>query len=271
MNLIRHQGLSFPGIAPGVNNSHVCGLATNFSAIFIRNGFVNYANSRFAGLLGTTSGTPAAKIDSVIGPCRDVGTNYSVAFTTPTGSSGPVTMAAIIRTGVGDDAGIFESDTAASQGAGILANYAGRLYFATDGTDHDSGIALANSTPYFVAATWRNDLSLSYTNFIAKNLNNGKINTAATTSSDLDNVTGTGITIGYNYKYGAYFPGRIAAVAYTRSFCSLQQLTMWAADPWGFWYPPPLDMTLDQELLHGSQSVIASIYASYGGGMFVLP
>jgi hypothetical protein len=31
--------------------------------------------------------------------------------------------------------------------------------------------------------------------------------------------------------------GAVAAVCYTNKFMSLQQLSMWAADPWSFWYP----------------------------------
>lgn len=249
-SLIRRRGLIYPGgFRPGYDPTHIAAANTQFSAISQNGSFVNLVPGFGSLLPSTINGTVGYIIDGGIGPAKTPGTNNSYIFTSAAVTySDNIVMAAIIRTSASDNSGIF-TNTGTNVSAAQLAVFGGsQLYLSPNsGGDIGSGISLSANTPYFVVGTKTN---LGTFNFLALNLNTGKI-TTSTVAFSLSGVTGqSGYTIGYEYEYGDFFQGRIAAVMHANNFLTMSELLTWAADPWSFWYPTtPSVIAFDAEFV----------------------
>lgn len=237
MQIPLRDKLAFPaGVAPGFDPTHIAAQGAQLSAVFSGGNFLNVAPG-FCSLLGTISGTPASVLDGALGPAKNVGTSYSVAFgSSAPAISGSVTMAAIIRVPATSNSGILHNASAASTGGTVLACFANNLYLANLAatTDINSGVQIATGDPYFVAASLRGGVQVD---FVAANLRTGQIQTATVTTTVNASATGSGFTIGEEYEYGTFFNGKIAAVMAAAGYVPLSQLLAWARDPWSFWYP----------------------------------
>jgi hypothetical protein len=237
LSVLKRRSLAFPGRAPGFDPSHPFGKSIQLSAVNYRGNFINFAG--YSPVTGTVAGTTANKIDGIIGPCKDVGTTSRVTFAaTAVATGSPCTQAAIIRTSTADNSGIIQNATAATDGPmlAVFASGGSNLSFSTGPTDYLSGIILADNTPYFLVASL-SGLTNGTVNFLALNLKTGQITTATQAEGNDNSITGSGYTIGFDWKFSDYWQGRIAAVMSATKYYSLFQLTMWAADPWAFWYP----------------------------------
>lgn len=237
--ILRRRSLAYPGGAkPGFDSTHPMAVGANLSAVFDNSGnFINLCPG-FCPPIGTIAGTVAKKLDSQIGPAKDVGTTYKVTFTSGSGgifssASAAVTFAAIMRTSASDNSGIICAGTDGPQ----IADFGGPFYFSQSGTDTSSGITLAANTPYFVVASFEGTINFPC-NFLVLNLQTGNIQTATVVIGQNVNSTGTGFSIGFEGKYTDYWQGRIAAVYAANAYHQLQDLQAWATDPWRFWYPP---------------------------------
>ncbi len=255
--------LAFPvGAVPGFDPSHVASPSIKFSAISVAGGFINIVPG-FASLMPSTiNGTVGQTIDGVIGRGKTPGTTNNFVFTSGAAAQSVFnTMAAIIRTGASDNAGIF-TNTGISASAQILSVFSGNLFFTDNNAgDVNSTIPLAANTPYFVVASKNGNASNYY--FLALNLNTGVIATSVV-NLGLAGVSGqSGYTIGEEYEFSTFYQGTIAAVMHAAAAMSPQQMLAWAADPWSFWYP-------DMDGAQFSPRVGVAAGDTLGGSMQVL-
>jgi len=236
--------LSYPGRAPGFDPSHVAsrGIGPNrgISAIAtFSNVMVSLSGS------GTSAASIAEPVDSLIGPV--VGSAGGINFTgQSTASISAKTLAGIFR--VTSLTGSYQNLIQDNFADALLIQPAENLSFYASGDNPiPNPAALVAGRAYFVAAS----ASGTKINCVVVDLATGRIY--------LNSVSeGTGLnapsgTIEFDNGSAASF----AAGMVGYNYLSLQQLQQWAQDPWSFWYP----RTLDLSMMLKSGSIADILYA----------
>ena len=216
------------------------------------------------GDLGTVVGSPTKNLDGLVGPSyvaslSGTSNGTSVKFTTGTVSTlEAVTFAAIIRpTAAAGNMAIACTATAGSQIQFFLSSGTFNLY---NGSYLGTGLSATAGNAYFVvlSTAYQSSPAIQLQNLTLLNLATGVIKTWTGTY-------GFGLTdyatvyLGSDWVPGNSLTGGIAAVAITRSFLSLQEQALWAADPWSFWYPASTPIVAAISLGAGSAPGQASV------------
>jgi hypothetical protein len=244
-NLLRPSGLAYPaGTKPGFDPSHIASAGVSLGHGF--SGVAQNANflSLLSGSVGSITNAPTASMYGTIGP----------AFTTPgSGQSHSTTFAgqstAIDFTGT--IAVIFQitslnaatsclflssSNVGTSNGMWLLYNSTANLAFNGPGSGGaNSAITISAGVPYFVAGSRSGNAGT--TNVLAMRLDNGVILTDTPASGTLPSNAPNGSYMVGNGGVNRSLNGGVAAVMFSKSFMSMQQLQQWAKNPWKFWYP----------------------------------
>lgn len=251
----------FPGGSPGFDPNHPAsrGLSAGkgLSVIAVNGNIVNLLNAK----IGAITGSPTKTIKSVIGPA----TNFPNSATVQTQFSGFSTAA--LPAGI-TQAGIVIFDSVTSN------TFATIIDSAPTGTLNLLGMTSSNvvgqysqgqidttfvpivGVPYFIAASLKNS-SLVCT-FVITNLLTGKVFTQAVTCPIAATTpTATCVIGGSQAAYPLF--GSLAAAMYSRTVLSPAELLAWANDPWSFWYPNKLDLSM---MLGPSSSGISGTLAT---------
>jgi hypothetical protein len=163
-------------------------------------------------------------------------------FTTPnsgpSGAPSEFTMAGIFTCPDTTSRAIFTDNIA---GGNTMISWSGDFVFLIPGFDlrfgSTVGIAtLVANAPYFFAMTSKTGVAC---NMAVRRLDTGQV-WGGSQSTMGQNSSGTFAIGGGNTEAGA----TVAAVQYSRKALSLAELQKWAADPWSFWYPRTLDLTM---------------------------
>lgn len=230
--------LGFPtGNRAGYDPSHIFSRGLQLSAVSNGLNFINLLPGNCP-LLGTTHGTMASVYDKDMGLVKTVGTTSYVSFAGAASANfSPVTLAAIFSTN-SDNSGIIHNATAATNGP-MLANFGNNhLWFSVPAGDIDSGLTITNNVPYFgVASYFGTNTDNVPLNFVLVNLLSGQISTATTIISLRNAITGSGYSIGFEWKYSDYWQGRIGAVYAAAEYHTMAALVKVAQFPWKIWYP----------------------------------
>lgn len=241
--LKRPNLLAYPGGNPGFNPSHVAA-----NGISGRRGFSGVASG--AGMISLLTGKPASlastftgSIGGLIGP--GVSSTSATSKMTFTGAVGPeqkVTIASIFTWVAGHDGTLFSSSSGQNQQPAVYINGTTNVFEAYGVTNVlSSGLVVTAGVPYLGIVSF-NAGGSSY--FLLKNLLTGQVRTA-TTGDIGTSVAGTGLYIvGADGFSGDNFAGNIATMMYAPVFMTLPQMIAWSADPWSFWYPRRLDLSM---------------------------
>lgn len=241
--LKRPNLLAYPGGNPGFNSSH---LAAN--GISGRRGFSGVASgaSMFSPLTGKPAslvGTFSGSIGGLIGPgVSFTSVTSKMTFTGAVGPEQKVTIASIFTWPGGHDGTLFSSSSGQNQQPAVYINGTTNVFEAYGVTNVlSSGLVVAAGVPYLGIVSF-NAGGSSY--FLLKNLLTGQVQTA--TAGDIGtSVAGTGLYIvGADGFSGDNFVGNMATVMYAPVFMTRPQMIAWSADPWSFWYPRRLDLSM---------------------------
>lgn len=116
------------------------------------------------------------------------------------------------------------------------------------GSNDDTGFTPTVKVPYFLAVTTDNT---STTVFVWTRLDTGVVRFFTATPAGAA-VPGTIATSIGNSSAGNAFDGFIGPVMYSQAVNTLGAMLEWAADPWSFWYPDPVNVGFDAELVGGA-------------------
>jgi len=223
------------GMAPGNGFSGVCPGGTCFLNLLTR----KTGND-------TGTGSPISGINGLIGKYTGYSTATGAQGISLTGlSAAPATQtcAAIVYATAFSQPVVAMSHGGNSDGLALFANTTtGALgVFANSGGNIVSTKAIITlNTPWFIAASANS--TISKINFVATNLITGKTLSDSVSSAIGFTATGTYRVAADNYADG--WVGGIAAAMYAPNFLSTQELSLWGSDPWSFWYPRTLDLSM---------------------------
>jgi hypothetical protein len=139
---------------------------------------------------------------------------------------------------------IFSSDDGNGSAGYRLEQFAGQFIVTIPGVGNffpTPAFSPVVGRQYFVAASRINGLGFSY---VYTDLTTGQIFATVDSSASTSNPSTSGNFVIGNMTGGTNPGGKIAAVMYSSSPMSLAALTQWAADPWSFWYPRKLDLSM---------------------------
>jgi hypothetical protein len=231
----------FPcGVAPGFDPKHIAakGVYASFSA----------AGATFRDLLRSqppaTSNFTGGRIMAGIGPCVDNTANFKEATFTgyPTTAYTTYTKAVtLILTATGFNEGIIGDGASTgtgfyTAGLNLAMTSAGVFQVEHKGIGNfSSALTLLTNVPYFLACSYNAGIATGNANFVVVRLDTGQIlqTTVNGFNAAVTAPTGT-ITIGNGSDVGKLFIGAVMA---SNNFMSPSQLSVWAADPFSFWYP----------------------------------
>jgi hypothetical protein len=234
-NRIVYPGDRLPGLDP----THAASQGVVFSGIAAGANFINLLNGAPGTITGSTS---TGTLDGVIGPRYQsnsvAGSTGSTKFTISTPGGTGRTYAVIFRSAatLSGTNGLFV-EAAGANAQAVRHNGTG-ISFSVGGVGSGStGITLAASTPYFLAASlptgaaWR---------WALVNLVTGQMTSGTATNAAVTQPT-TGFIIGNLFAGNVSGTDYFAAAMYSTAVLSAAQLAQWAADPWSFWYPPAVE------------------------------
>lgn len=252
--LLKRRGLAFPGgLRPRFDSNHPASAGISpghgLCAIAQGNTFINLLNAAKATII---TGTPAAAMDGLVGPACYVGSGGSTDTLNFTGNStatdNNVTLAAIWRqVGTPGIDGLYVT-TGVSSGWGMNFSHSSgsndltAINLLTAGWD-DSGFVITAGHAYFGAVS----VSISGTGsaaWVLVDLNTGVASFYGAPDFTIGWASaGSSVgsyAIGGNGAEGAPL-AKIAAVMWAPTCLTAPQLLAWAADPWSFWYPTPIN------------------------------
>jgi hypothetical protein len=261
--LKRPSPLVFPGVRAGFDPSHPAAKSAFLSAVPSGANFYNLLTGKKAAIVGS----PTSGIDGSIGsyalPVSNTGyfqfsglpTNTPAGFTFACIISSPsswVNFTSLIQSSL---AGVpqFYIDTGGNFGFYVSA---GKSFFQAPAT---------GGVPIFVAMS--NDGSGS--RCVMKNLRTGAI-TTATAGSDGSTAWGGTITIG-GQAGGSGQGTPISAAMASSASLSMAQLQQWAQDPWLFWYPRSLDLSMMLSAGFGNSAALFGRTAVMSFGKLAAP
>lgn len=232
----RASPLAYPGRLAGFDPSHpAAGPVPRFSAIANGANFYNLIKSAS----GATVGSPTYVIDGGIGPAVQLlaASSQRASFAGQSIVQDTlITIAAIavVLSASADKTSFLITTSTTGHGYSLGPNATNQLVFYTPNTGGGAvGPTLSLNVPYFCAVSFDG----SHVKFLAANLQNGQIQTSATTYT-ADNAAPNGTyLIGRSASDAVQINAKIAAVMFSAQFMTPQQLLAWAADPWAFWYP----------------------------------
>lgn len=265
--LKRPSPLAFPIGNPGFDPSHIAsGGKPMFSGVAAGSNFVDLFN----GKKGNVNPTPSSVIDANIGPSLVTTAagfiDYSGILPIESLPTLAVTQAAIFKIGTNASDGAIMNyggtngvSLTTSSGGVLDANWMGSTTLA-------STITLSLGVPYFAVAS---SLSATGTNFVVVNLTNGQTNSHFTSTASTMLQPNSEVAIGQSIQTGVNFVGSIAAAMTSYGYLSIPQLLQWAQDPWAFWYPRTLDLSMMLSGPSGAPIVIGQpsgfLFAPVGG------
>ena len=236
MLLLPDTGLWYPqGLIPVVDPTHpAAGPKLRYSGAASLSGFVNL----MTGAPATNSGTITQSLTPV-GPVLTNTTSGSYAYAAGIGfAATAITFGAVVLPTASVAYGVIFNN------AGNVTNTTASLFelqakiptLVVASTSIQSGITLTLNTPYFLAVSYNGLVA----NFAVANLTNGVIQTASISSTHTIGSPGVNqLNLAGTSTASTQLGGGLATVMYsTNNYLSLVQLAQWAADPWGFWYPP---------------------------------
>jgi hypothetical protein len=243
--LLRRRGLWFPGGNPSFDPSHLAARAASGGDHFILSAVASGSGINFllaptvvTPLSPTILGSPTGIIDPTIGPAVKFGAGssyswgYSQAFSALTETTAVIFVPNVLNANHkylmqfgATTVGTYDS------GANQLS-----IFNALGIAGFFSGLPVVAGVPYF--AIW--STGPTATNVLLLRLNTGSIVTAVGAGLTLGSQQGTTTNIGSD-QYGDDCLCSIAAVACVPAFLGLAQMRQWAADPWSFWYPAPIN------------------------------
>jgi hypothetical protein len=259
--------LGIPGRRPGFDPSHPAAQNIRYS------GVANGAN--FISLLNGKPGTPSISgsvLDGQIGPAATIATTTGGGnnITVAGGGSAPsvATIACIFKfngTSAGNYQGLLGT-FASGFGWWIgIENAVQNITVSSGGTSSTTAFTpvLSVGVPYFVAVS----SSLTGGNLVVVNLATGAIQSQTVTyGSSLSAAGGEApYVLGTTFTFAAAngLDGSMAAAMYSAQFMSLSQLQQWAQDPWAFWYPRTLDMSMMLKGSSGNAYTVAGAEGSF--------
>ena len=153
-----------------------------------------------------------------------------------------ITLAAIgiigsSATGTGGSKRFGGSSSSGATGWGIGATSSNSLILAR-GSTNIAFQAVPTLTPIFLAASINVSSGLAYS--VCNNLNTGQITTGSSAGNTTAPSTPNGSHI-FNSFNSVAQNGYTAAFAVIAAALGPAELRAWAADPWAFWYPDPLE------------------------------
>lgn len=233
----RRNLLAYPaGVKPGFDPAHLAarGMQSAYGLAGVASGgnFIDLLSGR----PGTIIGSISPVIDT-IGPCTLQTTQSGaprITFSAKAAvASHTVTVAAIFRIMNGSTGthGIFSDNTGGNCWIFSTSSFNAGLWIGGAGPYVISGATLTVGVPYFVAIS-SNKLT---NNYVIVNLDTGatRSGTFAMTGS-LSASSGTYVLAKQSAEP---MLGNVAAVMFSPSLLSLDQLRQWAKEPWAFWYP----------------------------------
>ena len=228
----------YPGIRPGFDTSHPASNGILFSTIFSYNGVnVIGLNNINLGAIINFNGTVTNGIDGATGPSLNISTfsnfHFGGGLFGGTTTNKKCTLACIIRSP--GDGNFTYRDGNSTYGTEISVASA-TLSFIKNGsgspTTVSSGIPIAASVPYFIAASSDDSVGV---NFVTTRLDTGQIQSAFVANATAVTVASPGSHImetpGFAFSCAAWMYNNTVAL-------NLGLMRQWAASPWAFWYPP---------------------------------
>lgn len=248
--LRRPSPFAYPGGLPGFDPSHPAA-----QGMTPGHAFSGIANSGFINLLtrkaGTKVSTPAPAIIGSVGPSQlfSGGTQSFTFAGQSTKNDVSFTVAAIVQfTAVTTNTYFFSSSGAASTGFALGLSTVSLISLAFPGGGTGLSIAsptFTNGIPFFIAVSATQVGSNFIWNYAIVNLQSGQIFSGSGTTASTGPVAPNGTYMVGNTPAG-FHPanGNLAATMFAPAFFSKAQLLQWAQDPWSFWYPRSLDLSM---------------------------
>jgi hypothetical protein len=234
--------LAYPaGRAPGFDPSHPAMARANgrcrLSVFASGASFINLLN----GAPGTVTGAiNSSVIDGALGPATaftNSGTGI-ITYPTPTGVNDTMqTIAVLVRfTTLTVN---YQTIVSGPSGAVLFtlnpSNLLG-LYFNFASAFVSSGLTPVVNVPYLAIASYNTGNTTA--NFLLLNLKTGQIQTATVSSASVSTVASSGTYgLGSTGNANQGLGGNLAVGTIIPNYLSPQELAVWAADPWSFWYP----------------------------------
>ena len=231
------RGLEYPaGRAPGFDPTHPAARNARASAVARPGG----------AMVNILTGTALVNNASVVAQTLAIGpavqllvvsaTACSLSTTFSEGSAVITTMATITKiNSVPSNGNLFVSYVGTGY-VQLVTNNAGQLGVWMGSAYTLSGITLGTTSPYFIAASVYPGAS-GLVHFILVNMATGAVQTAfnVATTKTTGTITSPVFSVG---STGSTQAGMSTATAMLSVVgLSPAQLSAWAADPWGFWYP----------------------------------
>ncbi len=266
--LSNYRTLAFPvGRAPGVDLGHIAfnGVGnSNSLKHLVLSAVANPAAAGFLRLnntygtdpnLGTQSGSATAGVDKAIGSFWNSATSggaqkyqWAMSASTIGNVALPATLAVICRpTSTATSLALSIGASSGIAVAGLVINTTGTCVdfnFGNQNNNFTSLVVTANQ-PYLMIVSVV--AALGVMNGLLLNLATGKVLTQTLASS----AGGGNCFAGGNINIGNWvlsntlsFPGSIAAAMIIPKFMSINDMLVWAQDPWSFWYPTVLAPSL---------------------------
>lgn len=238
--------LIFPaGRSIGFNQNHVASGGTRlFSAcpIGAGGGYVNVINGQKPLAIG---GTPGKFVHSILGPMvKYADATDRTEFSGTSKLSQTITMAAILFFDHFNAITVtkFLNDDSSSTGVCLIMYKPAAtelLHFQNKGIGQfDTTHQFVVNQPYFVAASVNLSAGGGTCRSVMRNLATGKLlSSSVSTSTGVAGVTDGKFTIGNDTAADTVGGVNMGPVMFSTKLCSLQELIMWSADPWSFWYP----------------------------------
>jgi hypothetical protein len=240
------------GRQPGFDPTHIaCSGATAVASCVVGSQGIFLDLTQDGARPSTINGTWTQKVDGNIGPASNQAAANGAArqaFQTV----GQTLITDFAQT----YAGIFRY-TGLSTGSASIAGYGnlsgangntlalnwttgGTMQFVSSSTSPALTLAYTVGVPYFAVASFITNVPSNPCNLFLLNLNNGSVTTASSAAGvgSFGSSNGTFI-VGNGFSNLSSFVGNIAAAAYIPTFLSLQQMAVWAQDPFSFWWPAP--------------------------------
>lgn len=223
--------LAFPRHPAGFDPTHpgALGFVPGRGASVVASGanFINILNG--APLIPTSL---TSTIDGRIGQvaiCTTVGANALLSGLGVVVSTDMTYAAIFVPTSVASNTMMGYSSSA------LLFN--GANFGCFFGGFYSSSTTYVQNVPYFYVASIKGSVIV---NFVVVNLATGQTsNSTAAASTNNPNTIGS-VVIGNSGAGGNQLLGNMATAMMSPVYVPMSNLLAWAADPWSFWYPPPL-------------------------------
>lgn len=224
---------AFPGTNPGFDPTHIASDRARFSGVAVPGNFLNL----LSGVPGTLTNVPTTSVDSNIGTCfKTSAGNQNTDFSgQSTNNDTSVTVGFMMRPRVSNaNQPVFASDSANANGFFVAMDQSPKLLIQAinAATFKESSFTYTAGVPYFCIISMNGTAT---TNFLAVRLDTGQVFFSTTTGLSLTAPNGT-YRIGRNNTF--HLNGSsLAAVMFAARFMSASEMSLWASNPWSFWYP----------------------------------